>query len=275
MTDETEETTEAHAAIVERGVIEAPLGAVPAEVSAEHPDGWGEYAIVHRDYEVARLDGPRESGRAHEFSDLETWTDFVREKADPERCEILVSETMARAIFDPRHVSPEMVQCSLRPHPLFAAWSAAFGKRQRQRDCYRLLRGLKRTITDYDAIASTVRMLGVSRTTEAEIHLDATGRVSLRRTSGNETMTAPVPEVIHVRVPVFRALPLHLSDMEILVEVDTDDGIALTFHCPELEVVVADALTVVADSASQRLNAKGAHFLVGIGEWGIFPRRKQ
>lgn len=85
MTDETEETTEAHAAIVERGVIEAPLGAVPAEVSAEHPDGWGEYAVVHDGYSIRRLDGPHECGRAHEFTDL---SDFVRAKAKPDECEV-------------------------------------------------------------------------------------------------------------------------------------------------------------------------------------------
>jgi len=253
-------------------VVEAPE-AIPEINALESPDGYGHVVAVRDGYTLETLDGRDEGRRIHEFDDIKTFAAYLKRHATGDQTEILLGEKLVRAAMDPKAPRPEIIDCSLNPHPTFAAWTEAFNKPLSQRDFHALVRGFRSSVQDADGILQALRVMSVGKKGEVQSEIDETGATRLNLVSERVTMAATVQPEFVLLTPVYRGVTGEAGEeldypIEILVNIDVEH-FQFAIQAPALELVKEQARKDVAGMLSREL---GESFLVGLGDLEIVTR---
>ncbi len=254
-------------------IAESPE-AIPEINALESPDGYGHVVAVRDGYTLETLDGRDEGRRIHEFDDIKTFAAYLKRHATGEQTEILLGENLVRAAMDPKATRPEIINCSLNPHPTFAAWAEVFGQALSQRAFHALVRGFRSAVQDSEGILQALRVMSVGKKGEIQSEIDETGATRLNLVSERITMVATVPPEFVLLTPVYRGVT-DAEDVEIdyaieiLVTIDVEH-FAFTIEAPALELIKAQARKDVAEMLAREL---GEPFIVGLGTLEI-DRRK-
>ncbi len=254
-------------------VVEAPE-AIPEINALESPDGYGHVVAVRDGYTLETLDGRDEGRRIHEFDDIKTFAAYLKRHATGDQTEILLGEKLVRAAMDPKAPRPEIIDCSLNPHPTFAAWVEAFGQALSQRAFHALVRGFRSSVEDCDGILQALRVMSIGKKGEIQSEIDETGATRLNLVSERITMAATVQPEFVLLTPVYCGVTDEAGEeidyqIEILVNIDVEH-FQFTIEAPALELIKAQARKDVAGMLSREL---GEPFIVGLGTLEI-DRRK-
>lgn len=254
----------------------------PTPTLVDDPRGRGGSIVVTRDdYKVERIPGPERAKRTHVFHDLGSYAEWLKRWAKPEKTEILVGDTQARALLEgqDRATDPAAdVTCLLRHHPTFAAWKAAFGVKQDPKAFHAFIRSVARTfpangggVSGADVLSGELAKLKAVKGGEVNSSVDARGFYAVSGVTSTLQVDAKIPTAFTIRSPIFVGIPDpdaaledRLYDLEILLAMDVaESGISFTLTCPTLDAVLHQARL---DAVAHLRALLGEGFLVGLGD---------
>lgn len=220
--------------------------------------GWGQTALA----------GPSSRTRRHEFHGIEGFASFLNRHAlDQTGTDILVGVEEAVAYFAPTGATSSRVTLGLPLAPEFSAWVVASdgSGRRSHGELLRLLRLNRHTVVNAEAVLSGLQQFGVAVTRGGKVEVDELGTVRASSVEGRVDVTGSVPPVIRLHVPVFRYFPLELATVEVVVELEIDDGGGASFrlHCSGWDAAKDWARGRVAELLAELLEEE---FLVGVGD---------
>lgn len=220
------------------------------------------------------IPGDKVRSRRHTFLDVSSFAAFVRGRA-PSGSDVLVSETKVWADFHPGNRSSDLVTCDLLPHPRAARWIQAFEKALDQRALLRLVVSSKEDfvppegskVMEGEALALQLMKLEVVKGGNFVSQIDELGTVRFQGNSDSRQVSGQIPPRFKVRVPVFPGIvdadgKELLYDLEILVELDAEEGLEFTLRCPSFAIVMREALLDVVRLLTREL---GDTYIVGMG----------
>lgn len=267
---------------------------VTSVVKYDEPDGKGKFIVIRNGYTTEHLDGPKRNKRAHQFSDVMSFAQYLRRHAadDMETVEILGNAERIEAALDPKDVDTDRLVCNLEFHPRLKPWLAMFGKPTAQRDMWMFIRGrLKdfgkaRTIDgeeiDYGPVlARELQKLEVTTGGTIDLQMDAGGSVNFVNVSQTTRTNGRLPSSFNIVLPVYRnvmlapagtnelAEPTYSLDVFLSYKAVKDGDaqkVVLTLECPGLDQTKQDAQEDAQECLRQELKRRDeGGFLVGFG----------
>ncbi|HVM94837.1 MAG TPA: hypothetical protein VMT89_00545 [Candidatus Acidoferrales bacterium] len=251
-------------------------------VFALDPSGNGGLVAVRNGYTLARYNGQSRMARNHKFLDIRSFADFLNRHVDSGEprlaAEILAREYQIVAQLSPRDLNSDTLTCDIQKHPAFVPWDNLFGRQITQRDLLAFVRANKTafltagddTIGDYEQLVGGLKTLEIIGTKTLKTTVEEHGFISLDSDEGKVEHRGKLPTSFRLQLPILLgvcdepaadAKELQYS-LEVLVFMDTDDGVSFKLICPELAMILhkarEDALAFL-----RMLLEEG--FLVGMG----------
>ena len=196
--------------------------ATPVVVQAPQrdPDGL-EHSVFVREGDAFRrvaLPGPKAQGAAHTFHDLRDFAEFVNRRAGDlellEEVDVVFGSGRVRAGFDPDSLAAVVVDCRLRNHPMWEAWTRVFGRDLNQRELHEHLVAFGDAIVTAnpdapgpaDELVSGLASLEIVRGGSFASHLGAGGYVKLQAQESKQDFTVNLPTRWFIRVPRYEGI---------------------------------------------------------------------
>ena len=260
----------------DRGIVRWSEGTVYVKeqgdpsVSAQlvrKPDGYGSIAIVRDGYKVQEFDGQEEGHCAHIFEDLESFADYMNKHHTAAAVDILVQDTIVKAIIDTSHRQPETLVCKMVKDPAWDAWKDIFDRELGQRDLQQHIRSWRGTIANHEALLTTLAAMQVTTGQVVRSDIDLTGGTRLSSGEGRQDIQVNIPPTITATLPCYEGVVVEepveaIYELEVLVSV-TPAPLAFKLSCPQLEKHERKARRDFAEHLRGLLDDK---FLVSIGQ---------
>lgn len=248
--------------------------------------GDGEVIVLHKDYLLKDMPGPKPTRPAHLFEDTASMKAFIQKEVDAKRIEahqvdILVGEKELVARLDSYRSDAAQIAAPLKLAPAAAAWLGLIGSYQEVDTVYQLAREHSATFPPVKVKVNGVETqrpgAELMLTTLANVEISAQGNFKSTRNSmgmitvhgGTTTTTTNVelPERWELRFPIFEAQLDRVATIELLLHAkvsSTGDGkkLLLGFTCPQLAVVMREARIALMEKLQGEL---GEAYTVGLG----------
>lgn len=261
------------------GLVEGAGPPTAAPEVIHDPAGDGELVAVREGYSLEKLDGERVRARRHVFTDVTSFAQFIADRADAE-CDILVSEKVITGDFEPGERSADVVSCELVLHPRAQRWVDVLGKKVDQKTLLRLVTSAQEDfktqegskVTEGQALALQLMKIEVVKGGNFVSQIDELGTMRFQANSDKADVSGSIPPIVTVRVPIHPGIidaegEEIFHDLDLHVELDASDGVAFTLRCPNLAVVMREALLDVVAQVERIL---GEEYLVGLGRHATF-----
>lgn len=248
--------------------------------------GDGEVIVLHKDYLMKDMPGPKPTRPAHHFEDTVSLKNFIVKEVDAKRIEahqvdILVGEKELVARLDSYRSDAAQIAAPLKLAPAAAAWLGLLDRFQDVDTIYQLAREFSSVFPPVDVkvngevkkvpggslMITNLANVEISATGDFKSTRNSTGMITVKGGSTGTTTNVELPERWELRFPIFEAQLDRLATVELLLttKVANEGGgkkLMLGFTCPQLSVVMREARISLLEKLQGEL---GSDYTVGLG----------